>query len=325
MIPREETVTGMVECTAQEAAALLAGQDDILLLTHQNPDGDTLGSAFALWNALDALGKRVRVECPDELPERFDYLYQGYHAAEFEPQFITAVDVASPQLLGELREAYEDRVDLCIDHHPSNMRYAKRLCLRGKAGAACEILWDVIGALGARITPQIATCLYTGIATDTGCFKFSNTTADTHRIAAELFGLGAVHEFINEYLFDTKSKARIAIECKALAAAEFYYEGRVAVIGVSQELIRESGVDESELDGITALPRSIEGVDIGITLREKPDGSQKISIRTTAAADASKLCARFGGGGHARAAGCQLECGYAEAKEKLLASCREFL
>lgn len=311
--------------TASEAAGLLSQWDQILILTHQNPDGDTLGCAFALWNALENAGKRARVCCPDPLPARFSFLYEGYAEREFPVRHVVSVDVASLQLLGRLQETYGDRIDLAIDHHPSNAGFAAQTCLRAEAAAASEIIYDVIRALGGELTPQIATCLYTGVATDTGCFKFSNTTGNTHRVAADLFDAGADAAYINEFLFDTKSRARIEIERRALNTVEFFCGGRLAVMQVSQQMIRETCVDESELDGITAIPRQIEGVDIGVTIREKPDGSQKISVRTTAAADASQICLQFGGGGHARAAGCQMETDYAAAREKLVQACAKAL
>lgn len=311
--------------TANEAAALLAGWDDIQILTHQNPDGDTLGCGFALWNALTSLGKRARVTCPDPLPPRFAYLYRGYEDADFPEQHVVSVDVASLQMLGALRETYADRIELAIDHHPSNGMFAGQTCLRADAAAACEIVYDVICALGAEITPQIADCLYTGVATDTGCFKFSNTTQNTHAVAAALFAAGANAAHINEYLFDTKSRARLALEQQALSSVEFFCADRIAVMHLSRQFICESGVDESELDGLTAIPRQIEGVDIGLTIREKADGTQKVSVRTTAAADASRICAEFGGGGHARAAGCLIPSDYPSARDRLVAVCAKAL
>ena len=314
-----------MKVTAIEAAKELLLQDDILIISHQNPDGDTLGSAFALYYALSSLQKRARVICSDSLPKRFSYLYRDYEEKPFSESYVVAVDVAALQLFGELQEGYGGRVDLCIDHHPSNEFYAAKTYLRADAAATCELVYEVIQNMGAGITPRIANCLYTGIATDTGCFKFSNTTRNTHMVAAELFRLGADYRFINEYLFEVKTKQRVWIERQAMNTMEFFNGDRIAIIRISQDMIASSQVDESELDGIAALPRSIEGVMIGITLKEKPDGAQKISIRTTADVDASKICARFGGGGHARAAGCLIKENYQTAKEMLLKACEAIL
>lgn len=314
-----------MDITAKAAAEELKCQDRILILSHQNPDGDTLGCAFALCRALSSMGKLVRVECPDSLPQRFSYLYADCVQPDFEPEYIVAVDIAALQLMGNLREVYGDRVDLCIDHHPSNEKYAAKTCLCSAAAAACELVYSILCLLEVTITPTIADCLYTGIATDSGCFKYSNTTADTHRIAADLMEAGANYRWTNEYLFDTKSKSRIAVEQQVLNTMEYFCDDRVAIIGISQEMIERTHADESELDGVSAIPRMIEGVQIGITIREKPDGTHKISIRTTSEVDASSICQRFGGGGHARAAGCLIEADYETAKEQLVSVCREFL
>ena len=313
------------EITALEAARELLAHDNILIISHQNPDGDTLGAAFALCYALTSLRKHVRVACPDNLPKRFSYLYHDYKESDFLESYIVAVDVAALQLFGNLREAYGGKVDMCIDHHPSNELYAAKTYVRSDVAAACELIYEVIQSMGAEITPQIANCLYTGIATDTGCFKFSNTTENTHKVAAELFRLGADYRFINEYLFEIKSKQRIWIERQAINTMEFFSRDRIAIIHISQEMITSSAVDESELDGIPAIPRSVAGVMIGITLKEKQDGTQKISVRTTEKVNASKICAQFGGGGHARAAGCVIQADYQTAKKMLLEACEAIL
>lgn len=307
-----------------QAARELLARDDILILTHQGPDGDTLGCAYALWRALTALGKRARVECPDPLPERFSYLHQDCEAPAFQPAYIMTVDVADTQLLGDLAERYAGQIALCIDHHSSNIGYAEKTFLR-PAAAACELIYEVLKKLSAPITKQIADCLYTGIATDSGCFKYSNTTADTHRTAAALFEAGADYEQINRYLFDTKSKSRVAIEQQVLSTMEYFFEGRMAVILITQAMLESTKADESELDGVSSLPRMIEGVEIGVTFREKAEGGFKVSVRTTSTADASAICGKFGGGGHQRAAGCRIEAPYPEAKRQFVAVCEEFL
>jgi len=309
--------------SAEQAAGELSGKNNILILSHASPDGDTLGCAFSLWNALHALGKRARVLCPDPLPERFSCLYEGYTEEAFREEYIVAVDVAALQLLGQCRETYAERIDLCIDHHPSNGLYAAKTCLVPEAAACCEILAKIIPLMGVQLTPLIANCLYTGVSTDTGCFKFSNTTAATHRTAALLIECGADFRTINERLFDTKSRARVQIEREALSSMRFYAEDRIALIAISQAMAAMA--DESDLDGISSLPRMIEGVEVGITLREKPDGTVKASVRTTSAVDASGLCARFGGGGHARAAGCTLDANLETAAKTLVSAAEELL
>ena len=303
---------------AQEAAAFLQAKTRILILTHQNPDGDTLGGGMALYYALRRLGKRVHLLCSDPFPKKFCYLFDGFEEDEFEPDCVVSVDVAAPQLLGKRLADYAGQIDLCVDHHASNSMTAGLVWVDGSAAAACEMVYQLVLALGVPVDPQIANCLYTGLSTDTGCFRFANTTAQTHRIAAELFACGCAHEQINLELFDTKSKSRIVVEREVLETMEFYCEHRVAMIVITQEMIRSSQIDPAELDGIAAIPRQIEGVEVGVTLRERPEGGYRVSVRTCQLVDAAVICGKLGGGGHMRAAGCTVAGPLDEAKKRLL-------
>ena len=288
------------------AVKLLCGFDNVLILIHHFPDGDTLGCGYALCRALQSLGKKARVECCDEISHRYDFITSAVNMQDFEQEHIVAVDVADNKLLGSLNEKYGDKVELCIDHHASNTMYAAQTYVDANAAAACEIIYEIILALGAKIDKDIANALYTGIATDTGCFKFTNTTAKTHIVAAKLIDAGADYGEINRIMFDTKSKSRIAVERMVLENIMFSHGDKIALVTLSQDMIRESKAEDGELEGITSLPRTIEGVIIGITLRERRDGKYKISLRTHAPISASELCAKFGGGGHDRAAGCEI-------------------
>ena len=156
------------------AAELLRENDDILVLCHAHPDGDTLGCGYALMHMLQSLGKRCRLECADEIAPKYNFMLEGLaDCGDFEPKFITAVDVADIKLLSDASaEKYGGRVDLCIDHHGSNTEYAKAFCVDASAAACAEMLCPLADELGVEITPAIANCLYTGISTDTGCFKF---------------------------------------------------------------------------------------------------------------------------------------------------------
>lgn len=309
--------------SASAAASFLERSDKFVILTHASPDGDTLGSAYALADALCALNKRVFVVCPDKIPEKFGYLIKEYEA--FEPETVVAVDIADEKLLGSLYDRYSGRAALCIDHHGSNTKYAEKLYLEADAAAACECIYNVINELGVEITPYIAGCLYTGIATDTGCFKFSNTTPRSHRYAAELIEKGADYGEINRVMFEVKSRGRIAMERKVLENIEFYYGGRCAVITVTRDMIKETGCPLGDLDGVTAMSRQIEGVQIGVTIKEKPDGKYKVSLRTFEPYNAADICAVFGGGGHIRAAGCEFSCDIDTAKRQLLSAIGEVL
>ncbi|HPV99594.1 MAG TPA: DHH family phosphoesterase [Oscillospiraceae bacterium] len=306
---------GLEECCRE-----LAGMDDIVLLCHQNPDGDTLGSAFALHYLLRQLGKRSRVECADAFPKRYSFLCREYEPEEFEPKFTVAVDVADEQLLGSAMRAYKSKIDLCIDHHNSNQFYAEKTFMRAGAAAAAELVADIVaGFPEARLTKQIADCIYTGISTDTGCFCYSNTTAHTHDVAGRMFEAGCDYAMINYIMFEQKSPSRIAIEKEVLNTVEYHFDQRCALVWITTEMMERTGAFDAELEGVAVIPRQIEGVEAGITLREKDNGF-KISLRTSERVDASDICSELGGGGHRCAAGCFIEGGLDFAKAEILAA-----
>ena len=305
-------------------AVLLKEHDNILILTHAQPDGDTLGSGFALLRALLKLGKTARVINDDEIPAKYSYLYEDLHCKPFQEEYIVAVDVATENLLGNLQNKYSGRVDLCIDHHLTNTEYAGSLLLRD-APAACEIIYDVINELGVPIDEKIANCLYTGISTDTGCFRYASTTAHSYRIAAKLIDAGANNGLINRKMFETKSKTYVNLERLALNGLQLFCQDRVAVITVTQEMYAKTGSNEQETEALAPLTRQIEGVEIGITIREKKDKTCKASLRTYESVNAADLAKYFGGGGHAQAAACRFDCSVEEAKKRIIAKCAEIL
>ena len=294
--------------TLSQTADFLKTNDNFVILTHQNPDGDTLGSGFGLALLLNKLGKKSTVICSDDIPEKYSYFTSlAPQNADFNEKItVVAVDVADVKLLGKLEKEYSTKIQLCIDHHISNVGYADATYLDSNAAANCECIYDLANALSVEIDENMALALYTGISTDTGCFRFSNTTAKTHRIGADLIELGIDTAEINRIMFETKSRIRVELEKMALDAMEFHFDDKCAVITVTREMYEKTGCKDEDLEGITSISRSIEGVMVGVTLREREEGGFKISVRTYPPIDASEICKRVGGGGHIRAAGCQL-------------------
>lgn len=305
-----------------QCAKLLKDNDNILILTHAHPDGDTLGCGFALCRALMKLCKICAVINSDVIPKKYNYLFDDIAPIRFKPGYVVAVDVATPNLLGDLNGQYH--IDLCIDHHGTNTEYADNLLLEDTP-AACEIMYDVIKALGAPIDSKMAGCLYTGLTTDTGCFRYASTTAKTYRVAADLIELGADNGTINRVMFETKTKTYASLERMALESMEFFENERVAVITVTQDMYKKTGSNEQETEALAPLTRQVEGVEIGITIREKADGTCKASLRTFESVNAAELARAFGGGGHSQAAACRFECGVDEAKAQLVEKCGELL
>lgn len=310
----------------KKVAEILKEQDNILILVHAHPDGDTLGCGFSLCRSLLSLGKNARVSCSDPIPPKYGYLFNDIEQKSFDPDFVVAVDVADTKLLGKMNEElYANKIDLCVDHHGSNRLYAKQTYLDASAAAACEILLQIIKELGAEITKETADCIYTGLSTDTGCFRYSNVTPRTMIMGAEMIEKGASHADINTVMFDTKTKSYLELQRLCLDGLEMHFDDKCALITVTQEMFRLSGSDESECDAIASLSRQVEGVVVGATLRERADGSFKVSLRTHEPIDASAICAKMNGGGHPRAAGCQLEGTLEEAKATLLKNIEEFI
>lgn len=301
----------------QQAAEFLKANDDYLILMHASPDGDTLGCGYGLCGALQRIGKRARAVCPEEIPHKFDYLFSACEKQEFEYKTVVCVDVADTKLLGDMKEI-GDTAELCIDHHETNTEYAKRTLVRGEYAAACELIYEVINALGVEFDKELANCIYTGAATDTGCFKFSNTTPQTHLIAAEMMKFGAEYAMINYVNFDLKTQGRIQLEQEVLKNIRYFEGGRVALISVPLALVQSLDVDSNDVGALANIPRQIEGVDVGICVKEKKNGSFKASMRTSALVNAADVCQKFGGGGHARAGGCSFFNGAEDAEKRIV-------
>lgn len=290
--------------TLEQAAEFLKANDDFLILSHANPDGDTFGCSHGLCGALQRIGKRARIECADPMSKRLYFMKDAIEEqGDFQPKVIITVDVADKALLGKLEEKYGDKVDLAIDHHVSHVSFAKRIFVEDTAAAACEIIYDLALLLGAKIDAPLAQCIYAGIATDTGCFKFGNTTRFTHEKAGKLMEYGFDCGAVNYRLFDMKSKARIELEQKVMEGMEYFAEGKGAIVILTKALL--DSVDTEDINGISALPRQIEGVEVGVVLKEKED-CWKASMRSNSV-DVQKICGLFGGGGHTRAAGCSFK------------------
>ncbi|MCL2020224.1 MAG: bifunctional oligoribonuclease/PAP phosphatase NrnA [Oscillospiraceae bacterium] len=309
------------EINLKQTAELLQKKDDFAVICHASPDGDTLGGVYALCGALQKMQKRAKVVLPDAASTRFNYLKDAAVPQEFDEKFTITVDVADSVLLGSSEKDYKDRISLCIDHHVSNTRYADNLLLDSDAAAACEVVYMLIKELSELhgkdiMTKEIAACLYTGISTDTGCFRFSNTTANTHRITAELMEYSFDCAGLNYLLFDMRTKERVELERQALEGIEFAFDGKCAVITLTKEML--DNADDEDVNAIGSLPRQIDGVEAGVTFKERKKDEWKVSIRTKNYIDARQICAQFGGGGHQRAAGCRIKGSLSECKERLL-------
>lgn len=311
------------EVTVREAAALLRTFDNVLILTHLRPDGDTVGCAAGLCAGLRALGKTAYVlENRDLTATSAPYFLPYIAPPDFAPSRVVSVDIAAAGLFPDNAKKYLDRVDLAVDHHPSFEKFGKANLVRPSAAACGEILYDVLACLG-PITGEIALPLYVAVSTDTGCFAYGNTTSRTHAVAAALMNTGIDYRTVNKVFFRTKSRKRMQLEGAMMHDCRFYDEGRVAVLPVPIRLMEQLQATENDAEDLSALGPQIEGVDCAVTMRELRPNVWKFSLRTGPRVNATEICRRFGGGGHAAAAGCTVEASLEDAERQMLAAIRD--
>ena len=302
----------MNNITIHGICKILMRQNNFLVFTHENPDADTIGSCFALIATLRSLGKTAYPACCDRIPASLAFMTEGereFHIenapADFTPEYRISVDVASAAQLGIYRDMAKD-IDLALDHHATHEKFAKYYFDDPKASACAEIIYIVGRLLSGEIPEKTASLLYAALAADTGGFRYANTTPVTHKIAAKLIERGASHAEICRNLFECKSKTALAAEAFAMANVIYFCGGRISYVKITGDDKRAHGFEDEDTYDVINVIRRVDGVKIAILAREKDDGSYKISTRSTCEIDVAKICAIFGGGGHAGAAGCSV-------------------
>ncbi len=296
--------------------------DSFEIFTHIHPDGDALGSSFALKYALEKIGKKAKVTCLDTFPEVFKYIWD-VETTDFDAKKAVTVDVADVTLLGDNFDKNRE-IDFAIDHHKNNKVKAKEVLCDPTSAACGEIIYEIIKMLGVELDLYLSECLYTALATDTGCFRFSNTTNETFLIASDLVRHAPNNNFgyLNTPLFSTKSKKQVALENAIFSSLSYAFDDKVAIALVSKDLIKNLDLSDDDLIGVEQLAKCIKGVKVGITLKERDNG-YKISMRSDDDVDVALICAKFGGGGHHSAAGCFIKGDENAVKCALLTSIEE--
>ena len=305
--------------TTAQAARFLMDRDNFLILTHVRPDGDTIGCAAGLCLALRQVGKTAYIlENEGVISLYKDYVNRLTIEKALVNQTVVSVDIAARDLFPDNAEPYLDRVDLAIDHHPSQEFFARATCLDSGKASCGQLILEIVKQF-ANITPDIGRALYVALSTDCGCFQYSNTDADAHRAAAELMDSGFDPYPINRLHFRTKTFKRLKLEGMLARDLELRDGGATALVFLTRRVMDEVGADDRDIDNISAFVGQIEGVSTGVTLRETADGYVKISLRTDPGdLNASKVCALLGGGGHAAAAGAMVEGPMERARERVL-------
>ncbi len=312
--------------TKPECARWLQEHDNYLILTHHRPDGDTLGSAAFLCRMLRKLGKTAHILRNPEITPKYEPLHAGLTVdSAREGHTLVCVDTASPSMVPPAFQHLPESIRLRIDHHSSATSFTPYELVEPQAGACGEILWDLMTELGVEMDKPMADALYTAVSTDTGCFRYANTTAHSFLTAAACAQAGADLSGINLTMFDTNRLPKLRIQSWMIQHARFLSGGRGVVCAIPLAIEQEIGVTEDDMDNISGYPRSIEGVKMAATLREIGDGRVKLSLRALPGFDASAICARFGGGGHKGAAGANLALPLSEAADVVAAELEEAL
>ena len=306
--------TEFAALSLQEVLLELSRPTPTLILFHARPDGDAIGSAFALSLWLQSKGSRAYCLCADEIPKRLRFLTQGLQESVlpqslpsgFESARVITVDTASPSQLGGLYEQFADRISLMIDHHGRGTVYADHLVVG--CAATGEIIYDIITANKEELPAKCAELLYAAITTDTGGFRYSNTTPATHLRAAAILQSGIDAARLNHLLLEVKSPKLLAAERAGMDQLRFYCDGRVAIVSFPYTLKSSLSLQDEHLETLVDLARRVEGVEVAVAIRQPSEAPVfRTSMRASVDFDVSAVCAEFGGGGHMRAAGATLQ------------------
>ncbi|MGC7870545.1 DHH family phosphoesterase [Desulfosporosinus sp. SYSU MS00001] len=313
----------------EEILEVLRKAPSVALFSHVSPDGDCLGSMLALGLALETMGKKVTFFNPDRVPMALAFLPGSDRIRQTlpdpMPQVLVFVDCTDLKRVQLTPDYLDDSIVINIDHHISNQKFGHLNWINDQASACAEICLTLLKQLGVAINREIATNLYTGIVTDSGCFQYSNTTAHTHRLTAELIETGLDLAAIHYHLFDQKPLEQVKLLQAALNSLELYAEGQLAVMTLTLEDFLQSAADQELSEGLVNHARSIKGVEVAVLLKEVGVQEIKSGFRSNLWFDVNKTAAQFGGGGHKRAAGCTFKVSLTEAKQQVISAIEEGL
>ena len=305
-------------CSLAETGELLKAAKKLVIVSHVSPDGDTLGSSLALMHALRMLGKEVIINVDDDISTVYSFLPGIAEYCRFGPDesidadLLVIIDASSADRAGNAMAVVKSPAVLNIDHHKTNTRFADYLYLDSDAAATAEIIYSLLLEMGVKLTRDIATCIYEGIYTDTGSFKYSNTTSNTLKIAADLLNYGVNPSLISDNM-ELKSRSQVEMLRKVLETLTFLKDGKIAYIEIPPELYDHN----VETDAFISYPRYVEGVEIALLFKQVEANLTRVSFRSKEI-DVAKIALSFGGGGHKKAAGCSIYAPLKEAEKAVL-------
>ena len=305
-------------CSLAETGELLKAAKKLVIVSHVSPDGDTLGSSLALMHALCMLGKEVIMNVDDDISTVYSFLPGIAEYRRFAPEesvdadLLVIVDASSADRAGNALDVVKSPAVLNIDHHKTNTRFADYLYLDSDAAATAEIIYSLLLEMGIKLTRDIATCIYEGIYTDTGSFKYSNTTSRTLKTAAALLNYGVNPSLISDNM-ELKSRSQVEMLRKVLETLTFLKDGKIAYIEIPLELYDHN----VETDTFISYPRYVEGVEIALLFKQVEANLTRVSFRSKEI-DVAKVALSFGGGGHKKASGCSIYAPLKEAEKVIL-------
>lgn len=292
----------------------------ILLFPHINMDGDAFGSSIALCLGLRSLGKTCNILLEDEIPDYLKFMDHGYciNEANYSSDINIAIDSGDISRLENRKEVYLSApCTLSIDHHISNSSFSQLSYIDSTVAATGMLIYELLKTLSVAITPEIADALYLAILTDTGSFRYSNTSKETHLLVSELYDCGLDHVTICNAVYDSVPPSQIAIEALILQQMEIFADGKACISYSNNEMLEQAGATPDQTETVIDRLRSIKNVEIAVFLKEKPDGSFKASLRAKTYANVRKIAFELGGGGHEKASGCTLNQSLSEAIETI--------
>ena len=315
----------MKKLTRAEAAAFLAENDRFSIITHCGPDGDTVGSAAGLCLGLRQLGKTAYVLENSQVPEKYQYLLSGLTKPDAETgDTLITVDVATPSMISDDSAHLAEKIDLRIDHHSSDTPFAQKELVDSTAAACSEIVWELLQPLGVKMETPLANALFTAVSTDTGCFRYANTSSRSFALASACAAVSPDIFKISQALFDTTTLGRLRLQSWVLEHMRTLCDGKIVVCGIPANIQELLNLTDEDMGNLSGFLRSIEGVKIAATVRQDNEGHTGISVRAVPGYDAAAICEQFGGGGHKGAAGASMEnVTLEEAVQKLMAAMPE--
>ncbi|RCW50165.1 DHH family phosphoesterase [Paenibacillus prosopidis] len=327
------TIQGSYLEQLDEALAFMRSAESFLVVSHVQPDGDAISSTVVVGWLLQKLGKSAVMMNEDELPSRLSYLYQfdsiiNYQLEATKQTYdaIIAIDCADFRRIGEVSGSFAPEAKLLnIDHHPTNNGFGSVNVIRAEAAATVEILFDLIEHAGISLDLDCATAIYTGLLTDTGGFRYSNTSPRVMEIASRLLAVGVSGNELADHLLEKMTMAKLKLLQIALNRLEFTDNLEIGWVFIGKDDLRDTGAVSEDLEGIVNYALNVDGVEVGILFKETEDGAVKASLRSAGKANVAAIAQSFGGGGHVRAAGCRLEGPLSDAISQLVEAVRKAL